>query len=90
MYFDIGLNNTPFHTHTTDRIAVAVTEAVPFSIEVVEPKAPVVQNGSMNLKIVAKRQNGFKGPITVYPLFTPPGVGHRRARRPSRRTRPRR
>lgn len=71
----ISLNNTPFHKHFVDRVAVAVTDVVPFSIEVVEPKAPVVQNGSMNLKIIAKRAEGFKAPITVYPLFTPPGMG---------------
>ncbi|HVK18800.1 MAG TPA: PPC domain-containing protein [Fimbriiglobus sp.] len=73
--FCIGLNNTPFHKLMTERVAVAVTEAAPFSIEVVEPKAPVPQNGSMNLKVIAKRQPGFKAPITVYPLFTPPGTG---------------
>lgn len=73
--FCIGLNNTPFHRVFTDRVAVAVTEAAPFSIEVVEPKAGVPQNGSMNLKVVAKRAPGFKAPITVFPLFTPPGMG---------------
>ncbi len=73
--FNIGLNNTPFHRVFTDRVAVAVTDACPYSIEVIEPKAPVVQNGSMNLRVVAKRENGFKGAITVYPLFTPPGMG---------------
>jgi hypothetical protein len=73
--FCIGLNNTPFHRHVVDRVAVAVTDAVPFSVEVVEPRAPVVQNGSMNIKVVAKRSNGFKGPITVIPLFAPPNVG---------------
>ncbi len=73
--FCIGLNNTPFHRLFADRVAVAVTEPAPFSIEVVEPKAPVPQNGSMNLKVVAKRQPGFKAPITVFPLFTPPGMG---------------
>lgn len=73
--FNIGLNNTPFHRVYTDRLAVAVTEPAPYSIEVVEPKAGVPQNGSMNLKIVAKRAPGFKAPITVFPLFTPPGMG---------------
>ena len=73
--FNIGVNNTVFHRLYTNQIAVAVTEAAPYSIEVIEPKAPVVQNGSMNLKIVAKRAAGFKGAITVYPLFTPPGAG---------------
>ena len=47
--------------HDVDRTAVAVTEEAPYSIEVVEPKVPLVQNGSMNLKVVAKRQAGFKG-----------------------------
>ena len=73
--YNIGLNNTPFHRHYTNRIAVAVTEAAPYSIDVIEPKAPVPQNGSINLKIVAKRAAGFTGPITVYPLFTPSGMG---------------
>ena len=61
--------------HDVDRAAVAVTEEVPFKISIVEPKVPLVQNGSMNLKIVAERKPGFKGPITIYPLFNPPGVG---------------
>ena len=73
--FNIGLNNTPFHRHYTNRIAVAVTEAAPYSIDVIEPKAAVPQNGSINLRIVAKRAAGFTGPITVYPLFTPSGMG---------------
>ena len=73
--FCIGLNNTPFHRHYADRVAVAITEVAPYSIDVIEPKAAVPQNGSINLKIVAKRAAGFTGPITVYPLFTPAGMG---------------
>ena len=53
------LEKAPFHRHFTDRIAVAVTDAAPYSIEVVEPKAAVPQNGSINLKVVAKRAAGF-------------------------------
>ena len=52
-----------------------MAEAAPYSIEVVEPKVPLVQNGSINLRVVAKRAEGFKGAITVYPLWTPPGLG---------------
>lgn len=73
--YNIGLNNTPFHRHFTDRVAVAVTDAAPYSIEVIEPKAGIPQNAAYNLRIVAKRAEGVKGPITVYPLFTPPGMG---------------
>src|SRR5205807_3439537 len=40
-----------------------------------EPKAPLVQSGSMSLKIVAERKPGFTAPITILPLFNPPGVG---------------
>jgi hypothetical protein len=61
--------------HHFDRTAVAVCEAAPYSIEVIEPKVPLVQNGSFNLRVVAKRAAGFKGPITVFPLWTPPGLG---------------
>jgi hypothetical protein len=58
-----------------DRPAVAVTEEVPFKIHIVEPKVPLVQNGSMNLKVVAERKPGYKAAITVQMLFNPPGVG---------------
>lgn len=66
---------TVYARHVVDRTAVAVGEAAPYSIEVVEPKVPLVQNGSYNLRVVAKRAAGFKGPITVFPLWTPPGLG---------------
>jgi hypothetical protein len=73
--FSLGINNTPYMRHYSDRTAVAVADAAPYSIEVIEPKVPVVQNGSFNLRIVAKRAEGFKGAITVFPLWTPPGMG---------------
>jgi hypothetical protein len=66
---------TVYTRHTFDRTAIAVGEAAPYSIEVIEPKVPLVQNGSYNLRVVAKRAEGFKGAITVYPLWTPPGLG---------------
>jgi hypothetical protein len=73
--FSIGPNNTPYMRHYADRTAIAVGEAAPYSIDVIEPKVPLVQNGSFNLRVVAKRAEGFKGAITVYPLWTPPGLG---------------
>jgi hypothetical protein len=60
--------------HTVDKLAFAVTEESFFTIDIVEPKAPLVQGGSMQLKIVAKRSPTFKGPIQIYSLFNPPGV----------------
>ena len=64
-----------YHSHPVDKLATVVTEPAAFSIEVIEPKAPVAQNAAMELKVVAKRAEGFKGAIKVYPLWKPPGVG---------------
>jgi hypothetical protein len=58
-----------------DRLAVAVVDKLPFRIELVQPKVPLVRNGSMQLKIVAHRDEGFKAPIKVELPFRPPGVG---------------
>ncbi|MBP3959752.1 PPC domain-containing protein [Gemmata sp. G18] len=68
-------NQTVYARHEINRTAVAVGEVAPYSIEVIEPKVPLVQNGSFNLRVVAKRAAGFKGAITVFPLWTPPGMG---------------
>ncbi len=68
-------NNTPYYKTSVEKMAVAVSEEAPFKIEIVQPKAPMVQNGSMNLKVVAERLNGFKGAINLSMLWNPPGVG---------------
>ncbi|HEY2838179.1 MAG TPA: PPC domain-containing protein, partial [Pirellulales bacterium] len=70
-----GQNNINVWTHAGERLATAVTEASPFSIEIVQPKVPIVRDGSMDLKIHATRKEGFKAPISVYMLYNPPGVG---------------
>jgi hypothetical protein len=71
----LGANNVPFWVRTVDKLAVAVTEESPFSIEVVEPKVPLVRGGSMNLKVVARRKEGFHAPIAVSLPWNPPGIG---------------
>jgi hypothetical protein len=70
----LGQNNVPFWTRTVDSLAVAVTEEVPYSIEIVEPKVPLVHGGSMNLKVVAKRKPGFTAPIAISLPWNPPGI----------------
>jgi hypothetical protein len=68
-------NLTAYWSYNAPKAPVVVTEPAPFKVSIVEPKVPLVHNGSMNLKVVAERLNGFKGPITIYPLYNPPGVG---------------
>ena len=74
----LGQNNVPVWTRTVDSLAVAVTEAAPFSIEAIEPKVPLVRGGSMELRVVAKRKPGFTAPIAVLLPWNPPGVSSRR------------
>ncbi len=70
-----GQNNVNVWSRTVDRLAVAVTEECPYTIEIVEPKVPLVRGGSMGLKVRAIRKPGFKAAIAVYLPWNPPGVG---------------
>lgn len=70
-----GQNNIDVWGHNADRMAAVVSNEVPFKIDIVQPKAPLVRNGSMELKIVATRAADFKAPISVFLLYNPPGVG---------------
>jgi len=70
-----GPGQSVYWKYEADRAAVAVTEEAPFKIRIVEPKVPLVQNGSMGLKVQAERKEGFKAPITLQMVFNPPGVG---------------
>jgi hypothetical protein len=69
-------NQRSYYTIREDNLAVAVTEEVPVKINLVAPKVPLLQNGSLNLKVVAERKNDFKGPINLSLLYSPPGVGN--------------
>jgi hypothetical protein len=69
-----GSNNVPVWNHWGDRTGVAVVEPVPLKISIVEPKAPIVQSGTKDLKVVAERAQGFDGRIAVRLLYDPPGL----------------
>ena len=68
-------NNTVYYESRVDRLAVAVVEEVPFKIEIDRPAVPLVQNGTLSLKVRAIRDEGFDAPITVRMLWNPPGIG---------------
>lgn len=69
-----GQNQIPFWTESVPRLATAVTNEAPFSIEIMEPKVPIVHDGQMGLKVVAKRKDGFTAPIKIDMLWLPPGI----------------
>lgn len=70
-----GQNNIHVWDHFTERMAMAITEESPYAIEIVQPQVPLVRDGTMQLKIVATRKEGFTAPIAVRMLYNPPGVG---------------
>jgi hypothetical protein len=70
-----GQNQIPFWTEKTAKLPVAVTNEAPFEIAIAEPKVPLVRGGQMDLKVVAKRKEGFKAPIKIDMLWLPPGIG---------------
>jgi len=57
-----------------DRLAMAVIEEVPFHLEIVEPKIPLVRDGSMDLKIIATKREGWDEDIAVQMPYRSPGV----------------
>jgi hypothetical protein len=68
-------NASVYISGIANKVAMAVTEKVPFRLEIVEPKVPLVRSGTMNLKVVVHREAGFDAPIYVQFPFSPPGVG---------------
>jgi hypothetical protein len=68
-------NNAVYYGARVDQLAMAVIEPLPFRIDIVQPKAPLVRNGAMNLKVVVTRSEGFTGAVTVEFPFRPPGIG---------------
>ncbi len=67
-------NQTPYITSVQSTVALAVTEPAPFSLEIIKPTVPLVQSGTMDLKVKATRAEGFKAPITVRLMWNPPGI----------------
>ena len=57
------------------KLAVVIVEELPYTLEIVQPQVPLVKGGSMQLKIVAHRKEGFTAPINVIVPYLPPGVG---------------
>ena len=68
-------NQRSFYTVNENRLAVAVTDEIPVKINLVQPKVPILRNGSMNLRVTVERKNEFKGPLSIALIYAPPGIG---------------
>jgi len=67
--------------YETDRAAMAVTDAAPFSIELLQPDTPIVRQGSKRLKVRITRNDGFDKAVSLRTLYNPPGIGVNNSRK---------
>lgn len=68
-------NRAEYYHSTLKTHPVAVTEAIPFKIDVVQPKAPLVHGGKQRLQIKLTRNEGYEEQVWLYMLYRPPGIG---------------
>lgn len=68
-------NRTEYMRTTVDRLAVAVGEEAEYKVRIEESPVPIVRNGTMSLKVVIDRKEGFKSRVRVRMLTKPPGIG---------------
>jgi len=68
-------NNALYYGCKVDKLAFAVIEKLPFKLEIVQPKAPMVRNGSIKIKVKAHRDEGFDGQINIQFPYRTAGVG---------------
>ena len=77
----LGQNRRAMWTYQTQRAAMAVTDKAPFTIELVQPKTPIVRRGSKDLLVKIVRDEGFDGVVSLRTLYNPPGIGVNNSRR---------
>lgn len=68
-------NQRPYYTIREQTLAAAVTDEALVKLTLEQPKVPLLQNGTMGLKVKAERKGDFKGPVNLSLLYSPPGIG---------------
>lgn len=81
-----GRNDTTFFGRDVDRLAMAVSEPAPFSVELVPPPVPTVTNTHRMLTVKATRAEGFTGDINLSFPWLPNGMGGGTAKIPGDQT----
>ena len=67
-------NQKAFYGVKEDKLPIAVGDEAPVKLTLLQPKVPILQNGSMVLKVKIERQGEFKGDVTLGLLYAPPGI----------------
>ena len=63
-----------WHALAVNKYAFAVTEAAPFTIDLVQPPISLSQNGELALPVKVTRREGFKDALEFQCDWLPPGV----------------
>lgn len=77
----LGQNRREMFGYDTTRAAMAVVEPMPFDIEIVQPKTPVLRRGSKELLVKLTRHEGFDDRVFLKTLYNPPGIGVNNSKR---------
>ena len=65
---------TVYHAVELDRFPVQIIESAPFSLRVIQPHSPLVQQGRLDLLVEVERQAGFASDITLSLAHAPPWI----------------
>ncbi|MEM6365053.1 MAG: PPC domain-containing protein, partial [Planctomycetota bacterium] len=76
----LGQNRRELFGYEADRAALAVVKPMPFEMEFVQPKTPILRRGSKELVVRVDRKD-FTGRIYFKTLYYPPGVGVNNSKR---------
>ena len=63
-----------FQSAEVDRLAVAVTEPVPWRVDLEQPRSALAPDGTLSLTVTVHRDAGFSGAMEVSFPFLPPWV----------------
>lgn len=74
-----GRNNNYVWTEQQTRVPIVVAERAPYKVWIEPPAVPLVRSGSMQLKVVCEKDEGWDEDIQVLLLQNPPGVSSSRS-----------
>ncbi|MEM9645014.1 MAG: PPC domain-containing protein, partial [Planctomycetota bacterium] len=77
----LGQNRRSMFQTVTEQAVCAVVEKAPFEISLVQPKTPIVRQGSRSLTVNIKRDEGFDETVSLRTLYNPPGIGVNNSRK---------
>lgn len=69
-----GPGDSVLHAVQVNRLAVAVTDEVPYTVTLVAPQAAVPVDGTMEVRVKVARAKDFAEALDVFFLTLPPGV----------------